>query len=309
VPPEKLFAVFESAPFAAASLGQVHRAVSQDGRELAVKVQYPGIAQGVKTDIEMIKAMIKMTPYSGFFSGAVREIQDRIYEELDYRQEARNTVWFREHLNMDSVIVPEVVKEFSGKNVLTTTVVGGLHLNEWLNTNPDREERYRYGQLLCDLFSTNVYRHGVIHADPNIGNFLFREDGRLGLIDFGCVKKLEDDFTENLKRLTRSIDEGDAEKLRKVYEAVGVYYKTGFNDKESREFISRWLEWVTRPIREEYFDFAENPDYFNEGRKFMPKIYGLIDRFDGSLIYYGRAEYGLYRILQRLGARVRLNIP
>lgn len=307
-PPEHLFAVFESTPFAAASLGQVHRALSHDGRELAVKVQYPGIARGVKTDMEMVKAMVKMTPYSGFFSGVIKEIQDRVYEELDYHREARNTVWFREHLNMDSVIVPEVLREFSSKHVLTTTLVGGLHLNEWLNTNPGQEERNRYGQLLCDLFSANVYQHRVIHADPNIGNFLFREDGRLGLIDFGCVKMLEDNFTDNLKLLTNSIDEEDTETIRSIYGAVGMHYKTTSNSKEFRELTSRWLEWITRPLREEWFDFAENPDYFTEGRKFIPKIYGFVDRYDGSLVYYGRAEYGLYRILQKLGARVRMKI-
>lgn len=307
-PPEKLFAVFESVPFAAASLGQVHRAVSQDGRELAVKVQYPGIARGVKTDMEMVKAMVKMTPYSGFFSGVIKEIQDRVYEELDYHREARNTIWFREHLNMASVIVPEVAEEFSSKNVLTTTLVGGQHLNEWLDTNPDQEERNCYGQLLCDLFAANVYQHRVIHADPNIGNFLFREDGRLGLIDFGCVKMLEDNFTDNLKILISSIDEEDTETIRAIYGAVGMHYKTTSNSREFREFTSRWLEWITRPLREEYFDFAENPDYFTEGMKFIPKIYGFVDRYDGSLVYYGRAEYGLYRILQKLGARVQMKI-
>lgn len=307
-PPEKLFAVFEPVPFAAASLGQVHRAVSTDGRELAVKVQYPGIAQGVKTDMEMAKALIKMTPYAGFFSGVIGEIQDRVYEELDYRKEARNTIWFQEHLNMERVIVPGVVEELSGKNVLTTTRVDGRHLNEWLDTNPGPEERNRYGQLLCDLFATNVYRHRVIHADPNIGNFLFRDDGRLGLIDFGCVKVLEDDFAENLRLLMRGIEEEDMEKVRKMYETVGVHYKSSSNDREFRDFMSRWLEWITRPLREEYFDFAANPDYFTEGRKFIPRIYGMVDRYDGSLVYYGRSEYGLYRILHRLGARVRLKI-
>jgi predicted unusual protein kinase regulating ubiquinone biosynthesis (AarF/ABC1/UbiB family) len=307
-PPEKIFNTFESIPFAAASLGQVHRAVSHDGRELAVKVQYPGIAQGVKTDIEMLKTVVKMTPYSGFFLGAIKEIQDRVYEELDYKKEACNTIWFHDNLGMESVIVPEVIEEFSGKNILTTSFVDGLHLNEWLSTNPGQEECNRYGQLLCDLFTVNAYQHGVIHADPNIGNFLFRDDGRLGLIDFGCVKTLESDFTDNLKLLACSIDEQDTEKIRQMYEAVGVHYKTTSNNKEFKEFTSHWLEWVTRPLREEYFDFAKNPGYFTEGRRFIPKMYGFVDRYDGSLLYYGRAEYGLYRILQKLGARVQMKI-
>jgi len=108
----------------------------------------------------------------------------------------------------------------------------------------------------------------------------------------GALKTLENDFTDNLRLLARSIHEQDTEKIRTMYEAVGVHYKTSSNSKEFREFTSRWLEWVTRPLREEYFDFSENPDYFTEGRKFIPKLYGFVDRYDGfaSLLRPGRVR-------------------
>jgi predicted unusual protein kinase regulating ubiquinone biosynthesis (AarF/ABC1/UbiB family) len=305
--PEKIYKSFEAVPFAAASLGQVHKAVSHEGDELAVKVQYPGIAAGTKSDMDMIKAIFKMTPYSKMLEGAIKEIELRIYEELDYTNEAGNTNYFRENLKLDNVIVPLVYDDLSTETVLTTSRINGLHLDAWLNTNPVQEKRDYYGQLLCDVFSFSFYQNMLIHADPNIGNFLFRDDGKLGLIDFGCVKKIESNFPENFKKLLNSFNEINSEKIKEVYSDLGIYYKADINEKEFNKFISSWIEWVMRPIRADFFDFAP-PDYFLEAKKYIPKIYSYIERFDGSMLYFGRTEYGLYRILHRLGAKVKMKI-
>jgi predicted unusual protein kinase regulating ubiquinone biosynthesis (AarF/ABC1/UbiB family) len=305
--PEKIFKVFEAVPFAAASLGQVHRAVSHKGNELAVKVQYPGIAAGTKSDMDMLKAILKMTPYAKMMDGAIKEIEARIFEELDYENEANNTNYFRENLKLDNIIVPLVYENLTTETVLTTSRINGLHLDEWLNTNPAQERRNYYGQLLCDLFSNSIHQNMLIHADPNIGNYLFRDDGKLGLIDFGCVKKVDDNFIQNLKTLINSFNEIDLKKFKELYSKIGIFYKPDVNEKEFHKFISSWIEWVTRPIKSDFFDFASS-GYFIEAKKYIPKIYSYIDRFEGSMLYYGRTQYGLYRILHRLGARVKMKI-
>jgi predicted unusual protein kinase regulating ubiquinone biosynthesis (AarF/ABC1/UbiB family) len=305
--PEKIFKIFEAVPFAAASLGQVHRAVSHKGDELAVKVQYPGIATGTKSDMDMLRAILKMTPYAKMLEGAITEIEARIYEELDYENEARNTKYFSENLKMDNIIMPLVYEDLSTDTVLTTSRIDGLHLDAWLNSNPTQEKRNYYGQLLCDLFSFSFHQNMLIHADPNIGNFLFREDGKLGLIDFGCVKKIEDNFMQNLKLLLSSVKKMDFKEITKMYSKIGIYYKSNIDEKYFHGFISDWIEWVTRPTRADFFDFAPS-EYFIEAKKFIPKIYSYIERFDGSMLFFGRTEYGLFRIMHRLGARVKMKI-
>jgi predicted unusual protein kinase regulating ubiquinone biosynthesis (AarF/ABC1/UbiB family) len=307
-PPEKLFREFEPVPFAAASLGQVHRALSHDGVEIAVKVQYPGIAQSVKSDMEMLKGIIKVTPYAGMMNGVAKEIQTRITEELDYENEAANTIWFREHSDNKSVVIPEVISKLSSKRVLTTTRIKGLHLNEWLATNPSQDKRDRSGQRLCDLFMENTWKHRVIHADPNPGNFIFMDDGRMGVIDFGCIKSLDDTFLESIRILDSAGERNDFRKIKQMYNAIGIQYKDNSNDKEFENFIVEWIDWITKPIRSECFDFGANQDYFSEGMKLAPQMYKYVDKFDGSFLYFGRAEYGLYRILHRLGAKVKMNM-
>lgn len=306
--PEKIFRSFDPVPFAAASLGQVHRAESFDGEILAVKVQYPGVADAVNSDMEMFASVLKLTPLSGMLSGILPELGARIREELDYRLESKNTKWFRRHCSLPGIVIPMVHDEYSTERILTTSLISGLHLEEWLAMNPSQEQKNSFGQTLCDLFAESVHEHRLIHADPNLGNFLFREDGRLGVIDFGCVKRLDDSFISSLMSLVRAIESRDMTRIREQYAGIGIYCRDNATDTSLKDTIIEWLEWVTRPIREEYFDFSEHRDYFAEGRKFLPLIYRLVDRYDGALLYYGRFEYGLYRILHRLGARVKIGL-
>ncbi|MBN2039680.1 MAG: AarF/ABC1/UbiB kinase family protein [Spirochaetes bacterium] len=305
--PEKVFKSFEASPFAAASLGQVHRAVSQDGHELAVKVQYPGVAAGVKSDIDMLKMVLKMTPYSKMLESPIDEIKMRISEELDYFKEAENTKYFYDNLDMENVIVPKVYEDLSTEAVITTSRLEGLHLSEWLKTSPSQEIRNHYGQLICDLLSASINEHMLIHADPNIGNFLFRDDGRLGLIDFGCVKKIEDYFIQNMELFLNAVNEKNSERFKEILNSLGIQYKKNING-DALILFSEWIEWITRPMRSDLFDFGNNRDYFAESGKFIPKIYNYIERYDGSMVYFGRTVYGIYRILHQLGANVKLDI-
>ncbi|MCP4675281.1 MAG: AarF/ABC1/UbiB kinase family protein [Deltaproteobacteria bacterium] len=304
--PEEVFARFKGEPFAAASLGQVHEALSHDGDELAVKVQYPGIADGVKSDIDMLKALLRPTKYFEIFASCFDEIHRKVSEELDYQKEAQNTEWFYENLAFDNVIVPKVHRDLSTTTILTISMISGLHLDEWLATGPSKEERDNYGQLLVDLFNHTLHEKCVIHADPNLGNYLFRDDGKLGLIDFGCIKRVGKDFAHNFTLVTEAYLRGDLETVRQLHRNLGILYKQRGNEEEFMAFYDSWLNWLTKPFRQEYFDFSNSDDYFNNGIRYAKELYHYMDRYDGMFVYFGRAEHGLLRILQRLGARVRM---
>ncbi len=300
------FARFEPTPFAAASLGQVHAAVTTKGEELAVKVQYPGIAEGVKSDIAMLKALLMPTKYRRIFDSCFEEMQNKIEEELDYEQEAQNTNLFAKNLKMEQVKVPGIRQDLTTKHIISTTRIAGVHLEEWLSTHPSQKQRDHFGQLLVDLFHHSLFTLRVIHADPNPGNYLFQEDGVLGLIDFGCIKKLETPFADAFVSLI-SNPNINLKTLETLHGALGIHYRSAAGGKAFDAFMPKWLEWIARPYRTKTFDFAANADYFKEGRQMGPELSKFIDHYDGSFIYFGRAEHGLLRLLERLGAKVCMN--
>jgi predicted unusual protein kinase regulating ubiquinone biosynthesis (AarF/ABC1/UbiB family) len=304
--PENIFRQFDSTPFAAASLGQVHRAVSEEGEELAVKVQYPGISSSVKSDIEMLKLLLRPTRYFKIFKYCFDEVEEKVLEELDYLNEAENTAWFREHLKVKNIVVPKTYPELSTGDVLTTSLLKGIHLEEWLETGPSQEERDLYGQLLVDLFHYMTYDLKVIHADPNPGNYLFMEKGELGVLDFGCVKKLDEELLRGIYSIYYNETGNDTERIKENCRDIGIYYRESAGNSRFSEFFLEWIEWITRPRRSEWFDFSKETDYFNEGLGKIREFYSYISYFNGSFTYFGRTEYGLFRLLQSIGARVRM---
>ena len=305
-PPEQVFESFEPVPFAAASLGQVHRAVGPDGRALAVKVQYPGIAAGVRSDIDLLRVVLTPTKYARIFQDCFTEIAARISEELDYRLEAEHTRRFAEQIDFERYIIPSVVPSLSAETVLSVTLLGGRHLEPWLASNPTQDQRDHFGKRLFDLFEECTHGSGLIHADPNPGNFLFQADGRLGIIDFGCVKAVEPEFVAAMDRLRCPDTPVDPETLEQLHNRIGVHYRQGKDKAALNDFLVRWIQWIREPYKTEFFDFSGADDYFRRGTELVKVLYRHIDRYDGAFAYFGRTQHGLFRLLQKLGARVRL---
>ena len=305
-PPEKLFRSFSAQPFAAASLGQVHAATSHQGDRLAVKIQYPDMAAGVKSDIRMLKGLLTPTKYHRIFKESLDEISRKVSEELDYRKEAENTTRFRALLDPGRFVVPAVVERFSTESVLTTTRVEGLHLDEWLDTDPPKSEKDHFGQLLVDLFNESIYERGLIHSDPNPGNFLFREDGKLGVIDFGCVTKLSPEFSAALLRLTARGRIFDPETIIEHHKILGVHYRSSSSRESLHRFLQNWFGWLEELYKEERFDFSKCDAYFQRGTALAKDLYVHVDHYEGPFAYFGRTQHGLMRMLQQLGARVRM---
>jgi predicted unusual protein kinase regulating ubiquinone biosynthesis (AarF/ABC1/UbiB family) len=223
-PISEIFASFEEEPIAAASIGQVYRAtLSDDGREVAVKVQYPGVAGAVRADLqnlEMIMRLLKrMTP--GMDVKAIaEEIKERIGEELDYELEAQNqrslARIFRGH---PFIFVPDVVSSLSRERVLVSEYVSGVGFEE-LKGRP-QAERDRLGEIIFRFFLGCLYRHRQFSGDPHPGNFLLQEDGRVAFLDFGLFKRMEPEPVELELACQRAVVEGDATTLHELLARSG----------------------------------------------------------------------------------------
>jgi len=304
-PPEALFAEFEPEAFAAASLGQVHAARLHDGTPVAVKIQYPGIHVTIDSDLKLLRQLARAMPNPRLALQSLEEITSRLHEEVDYGREAANTRWFREHVTSTGVRVPPVIGHRCGARVLTTGRVNGLHLDDWLDTNPAQAARDRAAQQIYDMFVLSCRQTRRLHADPNPGNYLFGTDGTITVIDFGCVKDISPTFAETLPKLLAAYLDDDPDALFAAYGRLGMHHGNDA-DKIYREILRPFGRWLTAPLRQAHFDFAKNPDYTALANLRRLSRLSALDRIADEFIYVDRTLYGLYKIFERLGAKLRM---
>jgi len=310
--PEQVFQSFESNAFAAASLGQVHQAMSFQGEKLAVKVQYPSIEHTIGSDIRMIKQLTRPMKEHAEIKLVLEEIEARLVEETDYTKEAANINWFAKHLDMEQVIIPKVYPAQSNTRILTMQHIEGLHLTEWLKIKPCQQERDKAAQTIYDVFMRSVFELNRFHADPNIGNYLFQEDGNVALLDFGCVKQISPYFSRQYAKLFQSVAAADYDALFRLYQEIGVLQvetsaipKTYYDD-----VLVPFFAWFAKPYQQEYFDFAENQGFSSQMFKYGEAMRKHKDlkhehvRVNTDFIYTDRTLYGLYKIFEILGAKV-----
>src|SRR5713101_4461300 len=190
--PEEIFKQFTPEPFAAASLGQVHHAVTREGQRVAVKIQYPGIRRAIENDFRLFRSFSKPAQASGHIpKSAIDEIEQQIIAETDYQREADNIEFLADRLApLSFVKVPRVLREYSSDKVLTMSLMTGRHLEDFLAQRPSQKLRNQLGADLFELFYFQVLKIEALHADPHWGNYLFNDDGGISLVDFGCVKYL-----------------------------------------------------------------------------------------------------------------------
>ncbi len=324
-PPEALFKSFSETPFAAASLGQVHLAVTHDDRRIAVKLQYPGIARTVRNDLAVVGGFASALPWLKEVQGAWTEVADRMLEELSYGHEARWTDWFRGNLGISEVTVPAVHAAYSRETILATDFLEGAHLAEWLAGGPGQEERDALAKILWSVYLKSVYVLNALNADPNPGNFLIRigksgskrvqEDGSVAMLDFGCVKSFPPSFSANLSKLFAMHAKGyrgngNAYSLVEEYASIGILRITDRRADFSglEKHLRSMGEWVLRPYRNAVFDFGSAGNYFQECRAEAWSLFRSVKgiEFAPDFVFLDRARYGLYRTFQRLGARVAM---
>ncbi len=307
--PEKIFDKFNPTSTHAASIGQVHEAMLGD-KKLAVKIQYPGVADSISSDLKLVK------PFAFRLLGMsekelniyVAEVEERLLEETDYELEVRRSIQFSEACkDLNNVVFPTYYPEYSGKRIITMDWIKGKHLKEFLKTNPSQELRNKIGQALWDFYNFQQHELRAVHADPHPGNFLITEDEKLGAIDFGCIKELPDDFYEPFFSLVSAGILDDKEKTIDAFRKLDMIFKTDtpaqveFYYKAYREMISLFA----RPYLHEVFDFSQ-PEFFNQLYAYGEKIAKMPEfkqpRGVKHFIYVNRTNFGLYTILQELKA-------
>src|SRR5476651_755504 len=194
--PDQIYDKFNIRSTNAASIGQVHQA-ELDSKKLAVKIQYPGVGDSISSDLKLIKPfafrMLGMSEKE--LDVYMREVEERLLEETDYELEVRRSIEFSNAcLGLDNVVFPTYYPELSSKRIITMDWMEGQHLKEFLATNPSQQLRNRIGQALWDFYNFQQHELRAVHADPHPGNFMITPEGKLGVIDFGCIKEMPDDF-------------------------------------------------------------------------------------------------------------------
>ena len=272
--PTEVFDDFETEAFAAASLGQVHRArLRGTNRQVAVKIQYPDIARTIREDMKSLRAAAFGMRFSGDWENLQEQydgIQEMLEQESDYEREAELQEAARRCLRgVEGVVVPRVIPELSTPRVLTMEYLDGLHLQPFLATNPSQELRNQHAERIFRSGLRLWYRERLVYADPHPGNFLFLPDGQLGLIDFGCCHRFTDEEFAYVMETERAALEGDEEALIAVT-ARGCDLEPKDLSPKRMELMHEYIDWCWEPILADgAYDFSD-PEQFRRGAR----IYG-----------------------------------
>jgi len=301
------FKEFSREAAAAASLGQVHRAVGLDGRRLACKLQYPDMQSAVEADLRQLKLIFSVYErYDRAISTRQihAEISARLREELDYEREAKHMRLYGIMLAKEKgVHVPEPVEELSTKRLLTMTWLDGGKLLEVAKDPVERRNAVAYNMFRA--WYVPFYYYGVIHGDPHLGNYTVRPDGGVNLLDFGCIRVFQPKFVQGVIDLYYALERGD-QKL-----AVHAYETWGFNNlsKELIAVLNRWAAFVYAPLMEDRPRLIEETNSGVYGRTVAEKVHGDLRRLGGvtpprEFVLMDRAAIGLGSVFLHLTAEV-----
>ena len=303
--PEKVFAEWDPVPLAAASIGQVHRAVTHDGRAVVVKVQYPGIDEAIRSDLDnstMLINLIRMAFPSLDAPSLVTELRSRLVEELDYTLEARNQTVFADRFAGHPFIhIPRVIAPLSARRVLTTELATGARYDEVVETW-SQQERDLAGETIFRFVFGCLYRFRVFNGDPHPGNYLFSGDGRVSFLDFGLVKWFSDDDVTSLTSMVRTmVTEPDPAAFRTAIEKAGFLRPgTDLTDEEIVGYFRHYYELVLSRGPSSF-----SPEYASETlRHFFDANNPVIKAANvpAPFVILQRINLGLYAVLAGLGS-------
>jgi predicted unusual protein kinase regulating ubiquinone biosynthesis (AarF/ABC1/UbiB family) len=306
VPPEKAFRSVETAAFAAASIGQVHRAELRSGERVAVKVQYPGVAATVQQDVQNVKALLRI--FTGIARDVMRqdvdqaevaaELEARLHEELDYRREAANLQRFRKLLADDpGVRVPRVHPKLSTGRVLTMELLDGYPIQDIVAPGVDQELKDWVAEKLFTLHWRQVLEFGVLHTDPHPGNYLITHHPRLGILDFGSVRVFEDATRAGYLDLAHGLLAHDDRRIGAAAVALG-FVAPGADPAP----LVRMIHIVCEPIeRDEPFDPRAFDVMERAGQVTQLAFAHRLFRTPGHQVFLFRALVGLDAYLKALG--------
>ena len=304
--PGSVFRRFEREPFAAASIGQVHRAELRDGTRVAVKVQYPGVREAIERDLANVAVLLG---FGGLVAKGldvetlVRDLGEGIRGELDYRREAAwQQRFFDAFEGHGFVRVPRVYHELTTDTVLVQEWLPGRPFREALGL--PQEERNRLGEMLYRFCFGSLYRLRLFNGDPHPGNYLLLEDGRVGFVDYGCVAEFDNAVVEGFKRLIRALDRGDREAWRAATEEVGILLP---NAPFTTDELYEHMHWYWAPILEDEVEYTPELAAEMVRRNTMTTgLGGQINRYCNvpeGMVFLTRINFGLAGLFASLRAR------
>jgi predicted unusual protein kinase regulating ubiquinone biosynthesis (AarF/ABC1/UbiB family) len=315
--PEEVFDSFERNSINAASIGQVHKA-TKDGKELAVKVQYPGVAESISSDLAIVKPIaVRMFNLQGKDSDKYfREVELKLLEETDYSLELTHSEEITKACNtIPNLEFPKYYRELSSERILTMDWMHGQHLSEFAKQGFEPELGNKLGQALWDFYMFQLHALRKVHADPHPGNFLVSNSETLIAIDFGCIKEVPDEFYVPYFELAKKENiENDAVFMEKLFE-LEILNPTD-SEKEVQFFKALFKEMLglfTTPFHDETFDFG-NEDFWSKiaalGERYskdehIRKMNG--NRGSKHFLYINRTFFGLFNLLHDLKANVEVN--
>ncbi|MEQ9544606.1 MAG: AarF/ABC1/UbiB kinase family protein [Marinobacter sp.] len=307
-PVPDLFEYLQETPYAAASIGQVHRARLHDGTDVIVKVQYPGVDESCDSDLKQLRLALKLGGLLKMPKETVDqlfgEIRVRLKEELDYENEARNLKMFREfHADDPWVIIPAVIDSHSSRRVLTLELVEGDHVSQVTPARYDQDTINLIGHRIFTTMADQLFRFQCIHGDPHAGNFAYRPDGSVIMYDFGCVKKLKPEIVEAYRKvLVAALDE-DYQALDRHLIDLGA--RVGSQPAVDEAYYAMWRDILIVPFdQDEPYDFAESELHKHVAAK-TSTVFKYLDYFKPPVesIFIDRMIAGHYWMLKRLGVQ------
>jgi len=301
---EHIFKEFNLKPFASASLGQVHFATTYNDKDVAVKIQYPSIDKTIQSDIKLIK---KFSNFKNNILPIIEEVEDKLYEEIDYTNEMQNTIWAYKNFNTNDIIVPKVYKKLSTKHILTTSYIEGLDLNSWLKTDPKQEDKEKIANDIFLVFTNSIFKYKKIQADPNPANYIVTKNNKLALIDFGCMKMFDDKFINNYIDILKIYNSTDKKEVLKLYKNMGFIDKIeDISDAMFEDEIIPFQKWAIEPFLNDEYMFTKK--YLKKGVAYADiltkKPFVPIKDF----VFLDRTSHGLFSLFEQMGVSINMKV-
>jgi predicted unusual protein kinase regulating ubiquinone biosynthesis (AarF/ABC1/UbiB family) len=301
------FQTFELEAAAAASLGQVHRAIARDGRRLACKLQYPNIESAVEADLAQLRLVFGVyRRYDGSINPEriYDELAERLREEIDYRREAKHLALYAQMLRDEPAVhVPEVYPELSTGRLLCMTWLDGRPLLQLKDAPQEQRDRIAYNMFRA--WYVPFYNYAVIHGDPHLGNYTARPDMSINLIDFGCIRVFRPELVQGVIDLYHAVRDGDQEL------AVHAYQTWGFSDlrKEVIEILNLWAAFIYAPLLEDRPRLIEETNSGAQGRRVAFNVQRRLREIGGvtpprEFVLMDRAAIGLGSVFMHLQAQI-----
>ena len=313
--PEALFDTFSMQSENAASIGQVHRA-TKEGKALAVKIQYPGVASSIRSDLAIVKPIaLKMFNLKGKDTDRYfEEVENKLLEETDYLQELQSSQMISEAAQvLPNLTFPKYYPKWTTSKILTMDWMEGVHLSEYVKREKlNQKERNLLGQTLWDFYMFQIHGLRKVQADPHPGNFMVSEQGELIAIDFGCIKEIPEDFYIPYFELSKKENIEDQESFVKLLTDLEILLDTD-TEEETMYFLAlfqKMMRLFTKPFHDQHFDFSDavfwdaisnlSKDFTEDSQ--LRQMNG--NRGSKHFIYINRTFFGLYHLLHDLEAQI-----